>query len=1094
MRKHFLILMLLTLLPLAGWAAATVLPGDLAVTFAVKDGGSEVTKYTGNNLTVEIKTAKATVGSTANTDVSEKIELDGTYSDQACSNAITVKNAGLYYVRVKGKGTDYLATSKRVFQLTVAKFGDIHVAAVPLAKTYGQDNPTTGYYTVTLPAGFPDGSTLSTDIEKAAAAGLVITPSFKDWEKNKAADTYQFEISNNTVTNYNVVVDNKYANLTINKANLIVQAETKNVEYGTAPVYTVTYGPALYPGDDVKVGVLAYDVKSTTDPTKTFESLKGAVGTYTITPKGLTSDNYNFDYQNGTLTVEQRDISHVTFVMAGTTYNSEDQLTNLKKFKTLMDDGTLAKPAEGPKDADFEVSIYENKTGGDALTTSVTQAKQYWAEIKPVVTGNYKGTVAARVPVVLAKKQLNVITQDAVKDYDGKTYTLTAAKSFVWNGLEKSDQYSSTVKVPAASTYIDGVFADNFSSSLSTPGATNAGEYTINLSSTKAADQIFKNYTVNFVNTGKLTINKVQVFMKPSDLTILYGDQEPNWANVTLSSFDISYKNKKAGTAVTLATLGDKVEEDVFTTLPTINRVIPAGKTAGEVGTYELIAQNYVLKADGNYEFAENQPAKGVLTIQAATSITVEVKNLTAVYGEYADAAAVLAKENGAYKNIDVRLSGVKEADKEKVTINLTVVDKDNKNYAGKRGIYTIKIGDVTLADDIKANYEGVAFTKLDGTFTVNKAPLKVKVLDQSLTVGEKFEAASANTVEILTDGLDKDDKAALFHATNGIQLQWSNVLTSDTHYDAFSNQLKADAATAGYSGTTDPATAGVWVKGITIDASTYNSKDVNYTLDTTVDGVEITDGTLYVVAAGTELTIDASKTDDDVVTKIAAVNNKKVAAKITKRAIPANTWAVMVLPFETTVREVSKALGYAVVDVLDTNKGDGNYIYFKLHVGKIAANQPFMVKLDEAIANTDNIPFEKKVVVKAAGDVTTPVEGRDIDAGGTEFIGVYKQQELQGAKQLWLSPDGKWGYNKNNKQIPVGATRAYLQLPENSTGNAHIFVEEADGSTTAITAIAADGTAIEATGWYTLNGIRLEGAPSQKGIYINNGKKIVIK
>ena len=239
---------------------------------------------------------------------------------------------------------------------------------------------------------------------------------------------------------------------------------------------------------------------------------------------------------------------------------------------------------------------------------------------------------------------------------------------------------------------------------------------------------------------------------------------------------------------------------------------------------------------------------------------------------------------------------------------------------------------------------------------------------------------------------------------------------------------------------------------------------------------------------------MDASKTDDDVVTKIAGVNNKKVAAKIIKRAIPANTWAVMVLPFETTVREVSKALGYAVVDVLDTNKGDGNYIYFKLHVGKIAANQPFMVKLDEAIANTDNIPFEKKVVVKAAGDVTTPVEGRDIDAGGTEFIGVYKQQELQGAKQLWLSGDGSWGYNKNNKKVPVGATRAYLQLPESSTGKAHIFVEEADGSTTAITAIAADGTAIEATGWYTLNGIRLEGAPTEKGIYINNGKKIVIR
>ena len=29
---------------------------------------------------------------------------------------------------------------------------------------------------------------------------------------------------------------------------------------------------------------------------------------------------------------------------------------------------------------------------------------------------------------------------------------------------------------------------------------------------------------------------------------------------------------------------------------------------------------------------------------------------------------------------------------------------------------------------------------------------------------------------------------------------------------------------------------------------------------------------------------------------------------------------------------------------------------------------------------------------------------------------------------------------------------------------------------------------------WYTLDGVRLSGKPSTKGIYINNGKKIVIK
>ena len=31
-------------------------------------------------------------------------------------------------------------------------------------------------------------------------------------------------------------------------------------------------------------------------------------------------------------------------------------------------------------------------------------------------------------------------------------------------------------------------------------------------------------------------------------------------------------------------------------------------------------------------------------------------------------------------------------------------------------------------------------------------------------------------------------------------------------------------------------------------------------------------------------------------------------------------------------------------------------------------------------------------------------------------------------------------------------------------------------------------------TGWYTINGTKLQAAPTQKGIYIFNGKKLVVK
>ena len=1079
----------MALLPLAGWAAEAVdLPSNLAVTFAPMT-------YNGADQTgaVAIATAKA-----GGTDVLGKVAIEGKYADAACTNPATVKNAGTYYIRIKGDGTNYKADSYKVFNLVVAKFGDIHVSAVALPKIYGQAYPTTGYYTATMPDGAPaaDREGASAPYAPSAAVGLVVTPSYTTWALNKAAGVHQFEITTNTVANYNIVVEEQYANLTINKANLTVKAKdligTSAVEYGTTPVYGVTYGSNLYPGDDANFGTPTYTVKNASD--KTFAQAKGAVGDYTITPSGLVSSNYNFVYETGTLTVTARNISHVTFVMAGSTYDSADQLAKLQKF-TATDDGAIASPAVGPQSSDFTVDIFEAATGGSALTT-VTQAGKYYAEIKSAGK-NYTGNAAARLEVVLAKKQLNIVTKDYTKDYDGKTVPNlngTASQMLAYlefNGLEAADAYSATVNAPKAAAYESGSLTNNFTLSLSTPGAANAGEYTINVSSTKAKDKIFKNYVANFVNVGIATINKAKITLKPTDVILQYGDTEPDWAAVDETAFDI-----------TGIIAGEDVD-DVFETLPTINRVIPAGKTAGDVGTYDLIATDYALLNPCNYEFKEGEPKKGTLTIQAATSITVKVDNVNAVYGEYADQAALEAAGKLKY-----RISGVKAEDKDKVTVDLTVDDNNpdpakRKAYAGKRGTYTIRIANISLDPSIADNYAGVSYTEMNGTLTVDKAPLKIEARTQSLMVGDKVLAASDATVKINNEKeLAEADLTALFGT---IKLMFSNASTATTAIVPVGTgehlgELVDGAVTAGWTGTA-PATAaadkGIWVNGIQFDETTilaYNSAENNYILTGT--GAEAKAGKLIVTAADAVLALDATKTDATVKNAIDAADGKRYNVQLKNRNFKKDTWAVLVLPFETTVREISHAFGYAVVDVLDTSKGTGDYVYFKITTGKINANQPFMLKIDEAMAPdaTTKITttFNGKVIVKS-GDVTTPTAA-DIDAGGTEFIGIWKLQQLQGAKQLWYNDATGWSYNKDGKKVNVNPTLAYLQLPEESTGDARIFIEEPDGSTTAITAIAADGTAIAAEGWYTLNGIRLQGAPTEKGVYINNGKKVVIK
>ena len=68
--------------------------------------------------------------------------------------------------------------------------------------------------------------------------------------------------------------------------------------------------------------------------------------------------------------------------------------------------------------------------------------------------------------------------------------------------------------------------------------------------------------------------------------------------------------------------------------------------------------------------------------------------------------------------------------------------------------------------------------------------------------------------------------------------------------------------------------------------------------------------------------------------------------------------------------------------------------------------------------------------------------------------------------------------------------------MSENTTSSAPImYIEEPNGNTTAIKTLDAETMQTYSTdGWYNLNGVKLNGVPTEKGIYINNGKKVVIK
>jgi len=233
---------------------------------------------------------------------------------------------------------------------------------------------------------------------------------------------------------------------------------------------------------------------------------------------------------------------------------------------------------------------------------------------------------------------------------------------------------------------------------------------------------------------------------------------------------------------------------------------------------------------------------------------------------------------------------------------------------------------------------------------------------------------------------------------------------------------------------------------------------------------------------------VEADATADDAASVIAAAHGKTVNVKFGTFNMIAEKWYPIVLPFATTVREISTKFGYAVVNILNEANTDETKIAFKLHMGAIPANTPFVVKIDEA-KNMNTVTFANKTIENKANPEVS-------DASGVRFIGSYSHKVGFKANEYFFSTSASkndYYYGSATNSTYMAPLGAYFQVPAGSAARTIEF-EEPNGNTTAINVISVDNKIMNTEGWYTVNGMKLEGAPTQKGVYIRNGKKVVIK
>ena len=221
--------------------------------------------------------------------------------------------------------------------------------------------------------------------------------------------------------------------------------------------------------------------------------------------------------------------------------------------------------------------------------------------------------------------------------------------------------------------------------------------------------------------------------------------------------------------------------------------------------------------------------------------------------------------------------------------------------------------------------------------------------------------------------------------------------------------------------------------------------------------------------------------------------------------------WNTLCLPFSLSAAQIAANADFAgatlmTMDVTEKNGFDAEdgtlYLYFK-SATEIEAGVPYLVKWEKAAdyegneANYDisNPVFEGVTVSSTAAQA---VESTTAGLESVQMVGCYSPVSVTADDKsiLFLGDANTLYYSTTDRQIR--SCRAYFSVPYikgNAGAKARAFALNFDGEdVTGILGVSADSTDVKDGVWYSLDGVRLSGKPTQRGMYINKGKKILVK
>ena len=1196
MRKHFLILMLLTLLPLAGWADE----GNLSE-YSIKLGAAnkERLAYTSEKLapTISLVTKDGfghpEITQTAN---GQKFTYAWTDSNGNPVAEDAVINVGKYTVTVTPNDFDTFGEPiSRNFWITK---GALTVDASAATISAGGNWTSAGYDIVThapvlkLNGVAFAGATIkymTTSTVTAPAADATEWKAFDALAKAKNAGTYYVWYKVDGDDNYTAVEPTQLGTgpFTINGTSI--------AGHYTAPqaLATPTFG---YDGEEHELvqagsvddgyGEMKYSIDGGTTWSKDVPKGKN-VDTYTIQwmiePTNQYAGHPTNAGENLTATITQVAATISTAaVKADGTLEYTAKAQKLLKTAAVVNYGATVtyhigyKATAAAVDYDYTAAVdIDNIDDVVATNAGFYQVKQF---VK--ADDNFTGSNTLYTEIEIKKAKLYVTVDNAEKFYGEPepNYDIT------YSGWKENEWHvAATGKVAAANFVAPTIHYKDYN----VKAGQKVGTYPIQANGGSAKNYEF-DYTEDTQNVlGEVTIKKKP--LKATDFTvttaslagIVYdgtaktpvltsvvyskynGTDAVNVANLatetatmaTPTDYAYTYeKNTDAGTAEIIITGQGNFEGSIvipFTIAKADIYVMPvaAEKNYGNddpaATAIAFDAENpatvyqYKLVTAGNVEVA-GAKLKGTVELQreegeAVSTYKIYFKSYEPdPYDNYTvKNTAVLATETTAerYANFTIK----KASTGLKLRFTTAGAAKNTKVYGNANPVWTIDdlepigvgaeagfVGDddwatvkptlsapvfnlasqnveneeqnhVIVSNLASTNYPSVSVEPLE--FNVTKRKVAVKVKAQTITYGNNITTTSPS------------DDVWEIDNTNSEGGDW-NGTTGDTRENLAVTLSVANLPTYGPSAT-------AYEKVIT--ASTGNP---NYEIDPT----NSVWGNLT-VNPGTALVLDDA--EDDNFIKIKANNGKELNVTIKfnrdqklKDSDPESAtrkwtkgyWNSLVLPFDISIAELSSGFGYAIFNVADPVNTTTGKVAFKIELAEnttgnvIPANTPILVKSNTDFFGPHTINFGSRTIVAPEAAQF----GEPINATNYRFMGTY--EALTASKDNMANDYYFWtGVTNTPSRINTVKTpdtqNSWTILPfscyVDQTGTAtsggarelEFTYEDLGGHTTTVRGISTDEIGGEnAEGIYNLNGVKMQNIPTQKGIYIMNGKKVVVK